>query len=279
MDVCTAILTYSGGNVKDGKGEAVKKHNKHYLELIAKVTQTYRNSNQHVTKRSIALQVYHLIKTSGNNLFLDKDGREKSEVEAVNKIMKSLKDYNKRKRHLTRTPTLRDVGTTSTNVTTPQGTVLCNQAVAKGGIKRKCIVPPKPAVVVTASAQFTPSVTLKQPDAISWKDSVTFVRQENNNLYSVPRQEVDNNQLSFKKVRVSSNDWNRNGFSDAGIDDFDFNIVDIPENVNDINNIMEDLDHIVDDNAMTPLFQSIANELPDEKDDDFLEMLAGILDG
>jgi hypothetical protein len=90
-------MIYKGGNVKDGRGEKIKRENAPYLKVVGHFTARYRASNCHTTKREIASKVYEIIARSGA-LFVDCKNKVKSKEESIQKIMKSLKDYKKRSR-------------------------------------------------------------------------------------------------------------------------------------------------------------------------------------
>jgi hypothetical protein len=86
--------TSRGGSpfdVHDGKGHAVQRVNSHFRALLRTVHEAYKGTNKWCEKRSIAKAVYMDVTRKGGR-FLDANKEPKSEVDAMKKIMKSLKD-------------------------------------------------------------------------------------------------------------------------------------------------------------------------------------------
>jgi hypothetical protein len=78
-------------DVHDGKGHAVQRVNSHFRALLRTVHEAYKGTNKWCEKRSIAKAVYMDVTRKGGR-FLDANKEPKSEVDALKKIMKSLKD-------------------------------------------------------------------------------------------------------------------------------------------------------------------------------------------
>jgi hypothetical protein len=88
-------IIYKGGNVFDGRGEAVKKKNINFLSLIAHFQSSYRQAQSKQVKRQIACEIYTIIAQSNAN-FYNQHGEVKPKSLAIVKIMKSLKDFGKK---------------------------------------------------------------------------------------------------------------------------------------------------------------------------------------
>jgi hypothetical protein len=78
-------------DVHDGKGHVVQSANAPFRALLRTLHEEYKSSNHWGEKRSIAKSVYENVLRNGGR-FLDANGNPKSEVSAMKKIMKSLKD-------------------------------------------------------------------------------------------------------------------------------------------------------------------------------------------
>jgi hypothetical protein len=78
-------------DVHDGKGHVVQSANAPFRALLRTMHEEYKSSNHWGEKRSIAKSVYENVLRNGGR-FLDANGNPKSEVSAMKKIMKSLKD-------------------------------------------------------------------------------------------------------------------------------------------------------------------------------------------
>jgi hypothetical protein len=82
-------------DVYDGKGQVVQNVNSHFRDLLRSVHAEYKATHKRCEKRAIANSVYMSVTRKGGR-FLDADGNPKSELEAMRKIMKSLKDMHNR---------------------------------------------------------------------------------------------------------------------------------------------------------------------------------------
>jgi hypothetical protein len=220
---------YRGGDVVDGRGEEIKRRNASFHQLVGIAAQQYRNTKRHQTKRSIAIQIYQIIKEA-NCKFLMKDGKEKEYEKSIIKVMKSLRDFNKRKRHLT--PNAGSVTNVST-VTAPSVTI---------STKRMQTIPPEPAVISAV-------LTLSKPsDAMS--QVVDSMASHDSNLIVV-----------HKKQGIDA-------CSSASIDDCSLDSEDFFEMLDDAsfstaswNNMMQNQDQIaVDGCIVTPAIDALTTE-------------------
>lgn len=83
------------GDVYSGKGETVKRLNKHYREIIVRDYPKYHMASSDQEKRDVAQRIFEEIKGGGGR-FLDSSLEEMSPAKAHEKIMKALKDARDR---------------------------------------------------------------------------------------------------------------------------------------------------------------------------------------
>jgi hypothetical protein len=97
VPACTLAATGNGSpyDVHDGKGQVVQNKNIYFRSLLRSVHEEYKATRKRDEKRTIARQVYADVTRQGGK-FLDSNGRPKTEVEAMKRIMKSLKDMPSR---------------------------------------------------------------------------------------------------------------------------------------------------------------------------------------